>query len=345
MRDFAWRLGGRGYFGTVLYAAQYLVVTALLSFPLNAYEGFWREHQYGLSNQGLGAWLGELLTSLVVTVVLVSLTVGALYAVIRAAPRRWWVWGTGVGVAFLVVALLLGPAFIAPLFNEYKPLEPGPVRDRILSLAHANGVPAEHVYMFDASRQSKRISANVSGIFGTMRISLNDNLLNRSTPEEIDMVMAHELGHYVLNHVYEMLLSFSLVLLAGFAFMAWAFPRVLGRWGGSWGVEDVRDPAGLPLLMALLSVYFLVASPGVNLLVRTNEAEADLFGLNASRQPDGFATVSLKLAEYRKLDPGPLEELLFFDHPSGRSRVEMAMRWKAEHLEERRYGGGGGGGE
>jgi STE24 endopeptidase len=157
-------------------------------------------------------------------------------------------------VVFLVIALLIGPVFIAPLFNDYKPLEPGPVRDTVLSMARANGVPADNVWMFDASRQSKRISANVSGILGTLRISLNDNLLNRSTPEEIQMVMAHELGHYVLNHIPKMLLTFSLVLLAGFAFIAWAFPRVLARWGARWGVEDIRDPAGLPLLMALLSV-------------------------------------------------------------------------------------------
>src|SRR3712207_1751726 len=158
-------------------------------------------------------------------------------------------------------------------------------------MARANGVPADDVLMFDASKQSKRISANVSGIFGTLRISLNDNLLNRSTPEEIQMVMAHELGHYVLNHIPKMLVSFSLVLLAGFAFIAWAFPRVLARWGAGWGVADIQYPAGLPLLMALLSVYFFLATPVMDTLIRTQEAEADLFGLNASRQPDGFATV------------------------------------------------------
>ncbi|MDY7231733.1 M48 family metallopeptidase [Hyalangium rubrum] len=331
MRNLGQRFGGKGFFGTVLYAIQYLVLAALLSFPLTVYTDFVREHQYDLSNQGFGDWFGQLLIELAVTAVMAGLATGVLYAVIRAAPKRWWVWAAGVGVGFLVVALLLGPVFISPLFNEYKPLEPGPIRDKVLSMARANGVPAEHVYMFDASRQSKRISANVSGIFGTLRISLNDNLLNRSTPEEIQMVMAHELGHYVLNHVYEMLLSFSLVLLVGFAFIAWALPRVLARWGKRWGVEEVGDPAGLPVLMALLSLYFLVATPVTNTVVRANEAEADLFGLNASGQPDGFATVALKLGEYRKLAPGPLEEFLLFDHPSGRSRILMGMRWKAEH--------------
>jgi STE24 endopeptidase len=334
MRALAQRVAGRGFFGGALLGAQYLVAVAVLSFPLTVYEGFVREHQYDLSNMSFGAWFGEQMIGLAVTVLLVGLAIGALYAAIRATPQRWWLWGTGLGVVFLIIALLIGPVFIAPLFNDYKPLESGPVRDQVLSMARANGVPADDVLMFDASRQSKRISANVSGIFGTLRISLNDNLLNRSTPEEIQMVMAHELGHYVLNHIPKMLLSFSLVLLAGFAFIAWAFPRVLARWGGGWGVADIQDPAGLPLLMALLSVYFFLATPVVNTLIRSQEAEADLFGLNASRQPDGFATVALKLGEYRKLAPGPLEEFLFFDHPSGRSRILMAMRWKAEHLEK-----------
>ncbi len=334
MRALAQRVAGRGFFGSALLGAQYLVAVAVLSFPLTVYEGFVREHQYSLSNQTFGGWFGELMIGLVVNVLLLGLAIGALYAAIRASPQRWWLWGTGLGVVFLIVGLLIGPVFISPLFNDYKPLEPGPVRDQVLSMARANGVPADDVLMFDASRQSKRISANVSGIFGTLRISLNDNLLNRSTPEEIQMVMAHELGHYVLNHIPKMLLTFSLLLLVAFAFVAWAFPRVLARWGAGWGVEDIRDPAGLPLLMALMSVYFLLASPVVNNLIRSQEAEADLFGLNASRQPDGFATVALKLGEYRKLEPGPLEEFLFFDHPSGRSRILMAMRWKAEHLDK-----------
>jgi STE24 endopeptidase len=144
--------------------------------------------------------------------------------------------------------------------------------------------------------------------------------------------MGHELGHYVLNHVYELLLELGLVIVVGFAFLRFTFDRVRKRWGASWGVRGIADPAGLPLLGALLSVYFFSLTPVTNSIIRVNEVEADQFGLNAARQPDGFAEVSLKLGEYRKLDPGPLEEVLFYDHPSGRNRIAMAMRWKAEHL-------------
>lgn len=143
--------------------------------------------------------------------------------------------------------------------------------------------------------------------------------------------MAHEIGHYALNHIYESILFLGLILVLGFLFVHLAFDRVVGRWGQSWRVSGIGDVAGLPLLSALLSIFFFIGTPVLNTYIRVNEAEADLFGLHASRQPEGFAEAALKLGEYRKLDPGRLEEWIFYDHPSGRARIEMAMQWRAEH--------------
>jgi STE24 endopeptidase len=185
------------------------------------------------------------------------------------------------------------------------------------------------VFRFDASRQTTRISANVSGFLGTMRIRLNDNLLERCTLPEIKAVMGHEIGHYALNHVYEGIIFFGVVLAFGFAFLSRSFEWARLRWGGRWGVAGVDDVTGLPLFAALLSVYFFAIGPFLATYVRVNEAEADIYGLQAAREPEGFAEVSLKLSEYRKLAPGPVEEWIFFDHPSGRSRIRMAMEWRA----------------
>jgi STE24 endopeptidase len=196
-------------------------------------------------------------------------------------------------------------------------------------MAHANGIAATEVWQMDASRQTTRISANVSGMFGTERITLNDNLLARASPAAVEAVMGHEIGHYVLNHVYEMLAYFAVIIAAGFALTAWGYERLAERYRTRWQVDGISDPAGLPLIALILGVYLFLLAPLLNTIVRTNEYESDIYGLNAARQPDGFAEAALLLGDYRKLDPSPLEEMIFFDHPSGRTRIRAAMQWKA----------------
>lgn len=330
-RDIAERVTRRGALQTWLYWAQFSVASFVLSLPLDIYQNFAREHQYGLSNQSFGAWFADDLKALGLGVVLGGLAVAALVAIVRRLTRTWHVWGAGVAVLFLMVEMLIGPVFIAPLFNKYTPLTDARIRDPILRLARQNGIPATDVYQVDASRQSKRVSANVSGFLGTERITLNDNLLNRCSPQAIMAVMGHEMGHYVLNHAYNML-SFAVILVVVFfTVLRWALKVGLARWGTHWGVWGVGDVAALPLAILVLSVSSFLSTPVLNTLIRTQEHEADVFGLNTSRQPDGFAEAALILAEYRKLDPSPIEEMLFFDHPSGHTRIYTAMRWKAEN--------------
>ncbi len=336
MRGLAERVTRRAWLQPVLYYLQFTAAMTLLSFPLSVYVGYVREHAYGLSNLTFGGWLAEEAKGFAVGAVMGSLAVALLYAVFRRAQRSWWLWGAGVALVLMVFSIAIAPVFVAPLFNQYKPLQNEAVKGKILALARANGIPVTDVWENDASKQSDRVSANVSGLFGTQRITLNDNLLNRASLPQIEAVMAHEMGHYVLNHVMKAVLFFALIIPLGFAFMQWAFGRLKARAGARWDVRGVEDPAGLPLLLALLTVYLFALTPVLNSFIRAQEQEADQFGVNASQQPDGFAQVALGLSEYRKLDPGPVEELLFYDHPSGRVRIETAMRWKAEHLPELR---------
>jgi STE24 endopeptidase len=332
----AWagRVTGRPSLRAGLYAIPYVLVSALIALPWTIYTGFIREHQYGLSNQSFGEWVGDQGLQLIIGVIVTALLLMGLFAVIRRSPKRWWLWGTGVTTLFLVVGVAVAPVFITPLFNTYKPMAPGPLRDQILAMARAHDVPADNVYVFDASKQTKRISANVSGLGPTIRISLNDNLLNRTSPAEVKAVMGHELGHYVLNHVGRIILVMSAMLLFVFFVLWWLTPRLLARHGDRWGVREVSDPAVTPIFAATASVLFLLLTPVTNTLIRVNESEADAFGLDAAREPDGFALTAMKLSEYRKIEPSALEEALFFDHPSGRTRVRMAMEWKARHLKE-----------
>jgi STE24 endopeptidase len=279
-----------------------------------------------------GAWLGDLGKGIGVAALFGVIFVPILYLVVARAKQTWWLWGAVVLLVFGAFASIVAPVYVSPLFNKYTPVTDEAIRGPILSMARGNGIDASDVYEFDASRQSNRVSANVSGLFGTERISLNDNLLRRCTLPEIEAVMGHEMGHYVLHHVIKGFIEVGILIVLGFAFVKFSFDRLRSRFGDRWRVEGVEDPAGLPLGVLLFSAYFFVMTPALNTITRTMEAEADIFGINTSGQPDGMAKVALKLGEYRKLEPGPIEEFVFFDHPSGRSRIFMAMRWKAEHL-------------
>jgi len=332
LRDFAEHRTGFKAVQVVSYGIPYFILAWVLSFPLDAYEHFFREHQYGMATQNFAQWFREELIGLGVTLVGGAILLIALYAVLRRAPRTWWIWGTIVAVIFSLLGSFIAPLYIEPLFNTYKPLEDPAIRDPILALARANEIPVTQVFQVDASRQTTKISANVAGFLGTARIALNDNLLKQCTLPEIRSVMAHEMGHYVLNHGIKLTLYFDIFFLVGFALTRALFESAVRRWGGRWGVRGIADPAGLPLLALILSAFFFVLTPFSNTVTRATEREADAFGINTAREADGMAKVALKLGVYRKLDPGPIEEFIFFDHPSGRARIRMAMDWKAAHL-------------
>lgn len=332
IRDLAERLTRFKALQSALYWVQFVVLFAVIVFPLTVYEGYFREHKYGLSNQTFWEWMRDQLVGLALVAALGALLVALLFGVVRRRGKNWWVWGSAVVIGFSAFIVMIAPVFISPLFNKYTTLEDPHFKEPILSLARANGIPATEVYEFDASRQSSRVSANVSGFAGTTRISLNDNLLRRCSLPGIEATMGHEMGHYVLNHVFKGLVLDGVVVVIMFAFLDWGLKGGLARWGEKWGIRGITDPAIVPLAVLLLSAFSFVTTPLDNTITRTMEYEADMYGINASQQPDGEAEVDLMLGEYRKLDPGPIEEFIFFDHPSGRTRITAAMRWKAEHL-------------
>jgi STE24 endopeptidase len=332
MRDLSERVTRFKPVHTFVYWLQYLVLTSVLIFPLTVYEGYFREHKYGLATQTFGPWLGDQLKALGVGLVLGGVLVVVLFGIVRRLPRTWWIWGSVVTILFTIFGVLIAPVYIVPIFNKVTRLDDPKVVDPILSMARANGIPAKDVYTMDASRQSTRMSANVSGFANTMRITLNDNLLRRGSPEEIQAVMGHEMGHYVMNHIYKFIMFNAIETVLFFALLYWGLGWSLQRWGEKWQIRSVGDTAVVPLVVLLALAYGFVTTPIDNTMIRTQEKEADMFGLNAARQPDGFAQAAIHLGEYRKMNPAPIEEFIFFDHPSGRNRIYAAMRWKAENL-------------
>jgi STE24 endopeptidase len=262
-----------------------------------------------------------------------ALAIMLLFAIVRRLPRTWWLWGAVAATSLTVVAVLISPVFLQPFYNKVTRLNDPKITVPILSMAHANGIPTNDVYQIDASRQTTRMSANVSGFANTMRITLNDNLLRRGSPEEIKAVMGHEMGHYVMNHIPKSIFFLAVVNLLFFASLFWGLQWTLKRWGARWQIRGVGDPAVLPLVFLLAGIFFFVLTPVTNTESRMHEKEADMFGLNAARQPDGFAQAAIHLSEYRKMRPGKWEERFFYDHPSGYDRIHSSMVWKGENLE------------
>lgn len=328
------RLTHRKWLQPAIYSVPFGIAGAVLTLPWSIYTAYYREHQYGMSNQSLTEWGVEQLKLMGVGLVIGALMFMVIYAVIRKSPRRWWLWASGAMAAMMAFMIMIAPIFIEPLINKYTPMPDGPVKAEILRIAHEQGIPTNDVFVVDASKQTKRISANVSGLGPTIRIALNDNLLNRSNIHGIKAVMGHEMGHYKLNHIQKLILYISLMALVAFGVMYWLAPRILGKNREKWGVSEVSDPASAPLLHMMLAVLLVPGGLLFNSLVRFHESEADAFGLMSAREPDGFAMTAMQLSEYRKIEPTTLEEILFYDHPSGRTRVSMAMDWKAKHLSE-----------
>lgn len=328
LRSWAERVVPR-WLSPAIYALLLVPVLSLILLPWNLYTGWYRERQYELSNLSLTGWVVEAAIATVVTAIAAAIVFLLLFALIRRFPTRWWLPGGAALSAFLAFSILVAPVVVAPLFNDFQPMGPSELREDILAMAQRHQVPADNVYVIDESRQHSRISAFVSGLGPTIRIALNDNLLNRTSPAEVKAVMGHELGHYVLGH---MPIIWAVTSAMAFLVLYLIFrlsPLLLRALGGQWRVRDQADVAIVPLYLAIAAAVLLLLTPLTSTFARTIESDADEFGLDAAREPDAFARIALRLSEYRKLEPSPLEELVFYDHPSGEARIRRAMEWKA----------------
>ncbi len=316
-----------------VYFAIFTAVTALLTLPLDAYGGYFREKRFGFARQSFLSWLGDWGKGVGLGVVMGGVFAVALYAVIRRFRRTWWLIGAAVAMAFTIFAVAVEPVFIAPLFNKFTPLPAGPLKTRLLDLAHAEGIPAHDVYEVDASRQSAHTNAYVAGLLGTERIVIYDTLLKTETPREVVAVMGHEMGHYVLHHVAKGLAFAGALILLGAWLVRKFYAPVADRHGAEWGIGPIEDPAGLPLVLLIVSVYSFLAAPAVNAFSRREEHQADVFSLEVVRDPDALAAGFAKfnthdLSEY---DPPRIIELWFYTHPSLEHRIEFCEEWKRRH--------------
>jgi STE24 endopeptidase len=325
------RFSGRGVnLRTWLVAAAFFTLSGVLSLPWEVYADWARERGYDRTSQPLLDFVGQGLLWLAIAVVLLGLFFVGVYALLRRTGRLWWLWSGGLTAASLSFFLLAAPLVIEPLFNDYKPVPAGEVRDALVVMAQRAGVPDDRLFVYDGSRQSNNFTANVAGLGGSARIAISDVAFKGASLDEVKAVTGHEIGHYVLKHVWRRVLVLSAIALLFFFLADRWFPRFARAFGSR---ATIADPAGLPVLVFMMSLFLLLAQPLVNGVIRQGENAADQYSLETVNLPDALATALVKTAEYRNPRPGALEEVLFYTHPSVERRVRRAMEWKASHPE------------
>lgn len=306
------------------FAILYGGISSLLSFPLNYFSGFILPHRYEMSNQTLKDWLTDLVKGMLVGGPIGLILLEVVYAILRSAPDLWWAWAAGFLLVFNILLGNLYPILIAPIFNKFIPLEEehADLAARLISLAKQAGTAVQGVYKFDMSKRSKAANAALMGIGNSRRIILGDTLIDEFTPDEIETVLAHELGHQVNKDIPYGIVISSVITLGGLYFAALGL-----NWGvGYFGFENSADIAALPLFGLVLGAYGLITLPANNGYSRWRERRADQYALQATGKGTAYASALTRLANQNlaEVDPEPWVEWLLHSHPALSKRIKMA---------------------
>jgi Zn-dependent protease with chaperone function len=329
LRNLAKRIGRNWFFTIVVYFALFTVLTTIIDLPLSYYTEFARQHAYGLSNQTFGKWFGDTLKSLAVACVVGALVMWVPYLLLCRSPRRWWLYTALALVPFIILANLVAPIWIAPLFNKFEPMQNKALEAKILSLAGRAGIAGSRVYQVNKSVDTKTLDAYVAGVFGTKRIVIWDTTLDRMTDRELMFVMGHEMGHYVLNHVWQSILFSTLILGASLYVAYRSAGAVIARYSAGWGFTSLADVASLPLLLLLMAGFGLVVTPIELAFTRYVEHEADRFGLEITQTNHSAATAFVKLQQDALANPRPglLYKIFRESHPPLGERIEFVNEY------------------
>jgi STE24 endopeptidase len=326
LRNLARRIGRGWFFTIIVYFVLFLILTFVIDLPLSYYEEFVRQHAYGLSNQTFSKWFGDSLKALAVGCVAGSLFVWVPYLLLRKSPTRWWFYTAVVAIPFIVIANLVAPVWIAPLFNRFGPMHDRALEAKILALAGRADIEGARVYEVEKSVDTKTLDAYVAGLLNTKRIVLWDTIIARMDDRELLFVMGHEMGHYVLGHVWQLvILSSTLILVLLYAAYR-TVGAVLVRFSSRLGFSDIADVASLPLIILLTNLFGLAVTPAALGFSRHLEHEADRFGLEITQTNHSAATAFVKLQEDALGNPWPgfLHKLWLASHPPLGERIEFA---------------------
>lgn len=330
MRDAAARITRRPFLAAMLYVVLFLLATTALEFPLTYYSAFVVPHQFDLSDQSFASWMGDLAKALAVSLVVGSV-VGALALLGMRKVKQWWALLWAASVPLILFVVVIQPVVLDPIFNKFEPLHDQVLRQKLVDLAAKAGIEGGRVYEVNKSKQTKTMNAYVTGIGPTNRIVMWDTLLAKLDHDEVLAVMGHEMGHYVMKHLWQGLAFSIAVSFAGFFLVQRVYDRLRPRWGFAAG-----DPASVPLLLLIAAVFSFLLSPVSSGFSRHLEHRADMFGLELTHLNEPAATAFVKMAEDSKRDPRPHPLIKFwrYTHPPIAERIPFALHyrpWESGH--------------
>ena len=320
---------GRRFATIALYAVAYVLIQALVFLPLSWYAGYLRQHAYGLSTETAAAWLGDWAKAVAITVMFSALLLWIPYWLLRISPRRWWLWTGLLTAPLTVLVMIVLPVYIAPLFDEYGRMRDPALERRIERLAARAGIPDSRIYEVRKSEETRQVNAYVTGFGGTKRIVLWDTLVDRLKPDEVEFVVGHEIGHFVLRHTLTVIVGATLLVTLSLFIVHRVAGWFIARFGRRFGFDRLDDVASLPLLALVGGVVMLAASPAALALSRWQEREADRFGLEITRDNSAAARAFVRLQEDNLAVPrtGLLFRLWRGSHPDLADRIEFANRY------------------
>src|SRR5271167_4163067 len=333
LRDWAYSGAHQHYFLAVfLYVLMFAIISKLLSAPFDN-VGYRLEHQYNLSNQRVGGWLWDECKGWLLNLALGSLMVEIVYGIIRIAPQRWWIIAWAVFIGLFLLMAQLAPVVLLPIFYKFQPLENEGLRERLTKLGERAGTRVRGVYEWKLSEKSKKANAALTGLGSTRRIILSDTLLEHYSDDEIEAVLAHELGHHVHRHILKSIFLQVGITFFGFWLVNQVLRLVIAR---NWFPvlhPRLYDFANLPLIALVATILGFLLMPALNAISRRHEREADRYAWENISAITPFITSMQKLADQNlaEREPSRFVEWLFHSHPSIGKRVAAAEAWASEH--------------
>lgn len=325
MRELSSRITKRPFLVAMLTIALFIGACAVLSFPLAYYSDFYVSHQFDLSDQSFASWMGDMFKGLLVNLAIL-MPVGALAFLAVRHFRQWWIVLWLGSIPLILFTILIQPIVLDPIFNKFEPLKDQVLKAKLLDLASRAGIEKGRVYEVDKSKQTKTMNAYVNGIGPSARIVMWDTLLEKMNHDEVLAVMGHEMGHYVMNHIWQGL-AFSLVISFGVFFIG---QKIIEKPLPRWGIESAGDPAALPWILLVFGAIGFFLSPVTSAFSRHLEHQADKFGLEVTHLNEPMAAAFVKMAEDSKRDPSPhpLIEFWRYSHPPIAKRIPFALTYK-----------------